>query len=170
MGDPLKVYIRWLIRRDMPEVLGIERQAFGDDAWTEEEFMRCLRHRNVIGLVAEDSRQEAVVGFLLFELHKTRLHLLNFAVAAADRRRGVGRQMVEKLKRKLGPRRRARITAEVRETNLPAQKFFRSCGFRAMTILRAYYEDSGDDAYLMQFRRLEPAETEMGREEAQKTP
>ena len=45
-----------------------------------------------------------------------------------------------------------RITLEVRETNLPAQLFFKSAGFRAVTVLRAYYEDSPEDAYLMQYR------------------
>jgi ribosomal-protein-alanine N-acetyltransferase len=40
----------------------------------------------------------------------------------------------------------------VRETNLPAQLFFKAAGFRAVTVLRAYYEDSPEDAYLMQFR------------------
>lgn len=159
MGDPLKVYIRWMIRRDMAEVLSIERQAFGDYAWTEEDFIRCLRTRNCIGLVAEDSRQEAVVGFMIYECHKSRLHLLNFAVAAADRRRGVGRQMIDKLLGKLSKERRVRITAEVRETNLPAQKFFRSGGFRAVTILRSYYEDAPEDAYLMQYRYEELAGT-----------
>jgi ribosomal-protein-alanine N-acetyltransferase len=30
--------------------------------------------------------------------------------------------------------------------------FFKAAGFRAVTVLRAYYEDSPEDAYLMQFR------------------
>jgi ribosomal-protein-alanine N-acetyltransferase len=41
---------------------------------------------------------------------------------------------------------------EVRETNLAAQLFFRSAGFRAVSVLRAFYEDSPEDAYLMQYR------------------
>ena len=39
-------------------------------------------------------------------------------------------------------------------TNLPAQLFFKAAGFRAVTVLRAYYEDSPEDAYLMQFRHV----------------
>jgi ribosomal-protein-alanine N-acetyltransferase len=39
----------------------------------------------------------------------------------------------------------------VRETNLPAQLFFRAAGFRAVTVLRDFYRDSDEDAYLMQF-------------------
>ncbi|HEV3083032.1 MAG TPA: ribosomal-protein-alanine N-acetyltransferase RimI, partial [Gemmataceae bacterium] len=40
---------------------------------------------------------------------------------------------------------------EVRESNLPAQLFFKSQGFKAVRVLRRYYEDSGEDAYLLQY-------------------
>ena len=73
------------------------------------------------------------------------------------RRREVGRQMIEKLVGKLSSQRRTRITLEVRETNLAAQLFFKSAGFRAVTVLRAYYEDSPADAYLMQSRHAPDA-------------
>jgi ribosomal-protein-alanine N-acetyltransferase len=59
--------------------------------------------------------------------------------------------MASKLVAKLSSQRRARITLEVRETNLAAQLFFKQSGFRATNVLRAFYEDSPEDAYLMQF-------------------
>lgn len=143
-----RVHIRWMIRRDMPEVLNIERESF-EFPWFEEDFIRCLRQRNCIGMVAEHG--ERVVGFMIYELHKTRLHILNFAVARNMRMRGVGKQMADKLASKLSSQRRTRITLEVRETNLPAQLFFKKVGFRATDVLRSYYEDSPEDAYVMQF-------------------
>jgi ribosomal-protein-alanine N-acetyltransferase len=148
-GSSLKVHIRWMIRRDLAEVQAIENESF-EFAWQEDDFLRCLRQRNCIGMVAECEGR--VVGYMLYELHKTRLHVLNFAVSSAVRRRGVGRQMVAKLVGKLSPERRTRVALEVRETNLPAQVFFRSCGFRAVSVVRGYYADSPEDAYVMQFR------------------
>jgi ribosomal-protein-alanine N-acetyltransferase len=147
--EQMRVHIRWMIRRDMPEVLQAEQESF-EFAWTEEDFLRCLRQRNCIGMVAEQG--EKVVGFMIYELHKAKLHILNFAVGPACRRAGVGAQMVAKLISKLSSHRRTRITLEVRETNLPAQLFFRAQGFKAMRVLRAYYEDSGEDAFQMQYR------------------
>ena len=144
----LRVHIRWMIRRDMPEVLAIEQESF-EFPWFEEDFIRCLRQRNCIGMVAEHG--ERVVGFMIYELHKTRLHILNFAVTQNMRGRGIGRQMAEKLVSKLSSQRRTRITLEVRETNLIAQLFFKQVGFRATNVLRSYYEDSPEDAYVMQF-------------------
>jgi ribosomal-protein-alanine N-acetyltransferase len=145
----LQVHIRWMIRRDMPEVLAIEQQCF-EFPWYEEDFIRCLRQRNCIGMVAEHN--ERVVGFMIYELHKARLHILNFAVHEDLRRRGIGSQMIKKLIGKLSRERRNRLMLEIRETNLPAQLFFRALGFRAVSVLRDFYDDTPEDAYLMQYR------------------
>lgn len=145
----VRVHIRWMIRRDMLEVLEIEGESF-EFPWLEEDFIRQLRQRNCIGMVAE--HEDRVVGFMVYELNKTRLHVLNFAVAADYRHMGVGSQMIAKLIGKLSAQRRTRIVLEVRETNLPAQLFFRASGFRAVSVLRDYYEDTPEDAYLMQYR------------------
>jgi [ribosomal protein S18]-alanine N-acetyltransferase len=150
----LKVQIRWMIRRDMAEVLAIEGQSF-EFHWTEEDFLCCLRQRNCIGMVAEHDGR--VVGFMIYELFKTQLHVLNFAVSPAARRLGVGAQMIEKLINKLSQQRRKQITLHVRETNLPAQLFFQRYGFRAVCVLRDHYKDTSEDAYVMQYT-LEEAE------------
>src|SRR5690606_32542002 len=104
-----------------------------------DDFINCLRQRNCIGMVADHA--DKVVGFMIYELHKTRLHVLNFAVSAEARRRGVGTQMLAKLRGKLSEQRRNRILLEVRETNLAAQLFFRDTGFKAVNVLRGYYAD-----------------------------
>jgi ribosomal-protein-alanine N-acetyltransferase len=137
-----------MIRRDMREVLEIEQEAF-EFPWSDEDFTRCLRQRNCIGMVAEAG--DAVVAFMIYELHRNRLHVLNFAVTRSHRRLGVGTRMMQKLIGKLTPDRRSRIVLEVRETNLPAQLFFRTMGFRAISVLKDFYQDTTEDAYLMHF-------------------
>ena len=145
----VRVHIRWMIRRDMPEVLAIEKECF-EFPWLEEDFINCLRQRNCIGMIAE--HDDRVVGFMIYELHKTRIHVLNFVVAKDYQRQGVGSQMIAKLTGKLSNQRRSRIVLEVRETNLSAQLFFRENGFRAVSVLRSYYADTPEDAYIMQYR------------------
>jgi [ribosomal protein S18]-alanine N-acetyltransferase len=89
--------------------------------------------------------------------------VLNFAVHPKYRRRGIGGQMLHKLVSKLSPDRRNRIMLEVRETNLGAQLFFKAQSFRAVSVLRDFYEDTTEDAYLMQYRystSIADAETE----------
>ena len=147
----LDIEIRWAINRDTPTLLAIEAASF-EDPWTEEELLRCLRQRNTIGMVAE--LDDDVVGFMIYELHKNSLHLASLAVDPQYRRRGIGRAMIRSLTGKIGLGSvRNRITLEVRESNLPAQLFFKSQGFRAVQVLRDFYENSTEDAYLMQYRR-----------------
>jgi len=159
------VHIRWMIRRDMPAVLAIEELSF-EFPWNEEEFIRCLRQRNSIGMVAEID--DLIVGYMIYELHKNRLHITNFAVSPTNRRFSIGSQMIDKLKSKLSYTRRNRLMLEVRETNLAAQLFFKEQGFRAISVLRGFYEDSPEDAYLMQHRYV-PSPEELAYQEANST-
>jgi ribosomal-protein-alanine N-acetyltransferase len=145
----IRVRIRYMIRRDMPAVLAIEAQVF-EFPWLEDDFIRSLQQRNCIGMVAD--YEDRVVGFMLYELHKSRIHVLNFAVTDDFRRCGVGSQMIVKLSAKLSPQRRTCIILEVRETNLAAQLFFRENGFRAVSVLRDHFDDTPEDAYIMQRR------------------
>ena len=143
-----RVHVRWMIRRDMPEVLGIEHASF-EFPWCEEEFLRVLRQRNCIGMVAEQG--ERIVGYMIYELHRNRISVLDFATHPEFRRHGIGQQMVVKLVGKLSSQRRSRIALCVRETNLPAQLFFRVVGFRAVEVIREHFQDSGEDAFAMHY-------------------
>lgn len=142
-----ELLIRWLIRRDMCEVVSIETESY-DNPWSEEDFLCCLRQRNCIGMVAE--RNGRVVGFMIYELHKAKLRILNFAVAEHARMEGVGTRMIKRLVDKLSQQRRKAIDLIVRERNLDAQLFFKSQGFVAHEVLRGHYED--EDAYYMNYQ------------------
>lgn len=147
----IDVAIRWMIRRDMKHVLDIENHSFWLP-WSEDDFIRHLRQRNCIGMIAEHHAD--IVGFMVYELHRSHLYLTNFAVHERYRRRGIGNAMIHKLKNKLSFQRRRIMSVHVRETNVDAQLFFRSCGLRATEVVRGFYEsdETDEDAYLMQLR------------------
>lgn len=146
----IPVHVRWMIHRDMPEVLQIEAEAFGadDDRWDEEAFLKCLRSRDTIGMVAEHG--DSVLGFMVYRLFGGSLNLANIAVRADCRRHQVGAQLVDKLTKRLSLRRPV-LRLGVCETNLGAQLFFRRLGFRASKVLRGRY-DGERDAYVMECR------------------
>lgn len=145
-------HIRWCIRRDMPEVLGIENARF-EFPWSEDDFIGYLRQRNCIAMVAE--HDERIVGFMVYDLHKTELHLLNFAVHAACDRRDVGTAMIRKLASKLYSGRRERIVFHVRESNLDGLLFLKAMGFVATDIIRGKWIETEDDAIVMTLRHGE---------------
>ncbi len=151
--EQVEIRIRWLIRKDMLEVLEIEHQSF-EFSWSEEDFLIALRQRNCIGMVAEGygtDYRDKILGFMIYELHRSTLNVLNFAVHPEFRRRKVGSQMTDKLKDKLSQQGKQEIILELKETNLPAQLFFKSQGFRAIGVLRNHYENT-DDAYVMRYK------------------
>ena len=139
--------IRWIIRRDMPEVRVIEKASF-EFPWSRDDFILALRQRNCVGMVAET---DAIVGYMLYELHKEQLNIINFAVSPSFKRQGIGREMIEKLKSKLHEKRKSSLCVGIRETNFEAQQFFRASGFQVTNTLKNYYEDTTEDTYLMKF-------------------
>ena len=148
MKTEIKTQTRWLIRRDHPAVLDIERACF-EYVWTEEDFIYHSRQRNCIGVVAE--HDYTIVGFIIYELHKMKLRIINFAVHPDYQRRGVGAGMIDVLKFKISQQPRDEIVVNVRDSNLVAQKFFRSQGFLWNETLHNHYDDTTEDAYVMSY-------------------
>ncbi|MBI2636444.1 ribosomal protein S18-alanine N-acetyltransferase [Candidatus Peregrinibacteria bacterium] len=152
-----------MIRHDLPYVLHISGRSFDWD-WSENDFLQCLRQRDCIGMVAEHGCSN-IVGYMIYQLKKAKFHILNFAVHPAWRRMNVGGAMVEKLVAMLDNRRRTRLTMEIRESNLPGQSFFRKKEFAATGVTRNFYDDTGEDAYRMQYRAYPPNELELQEEQ-----
>ncbi len=157
-ANKLKVALRWMIERDFQEIIGIEEARF-PWPWTQQDLVGCLRRRNCIGLVAEiyepeTKRHGAIAGFLIYELAKAELGIVNMAVHAACERQNVGTELVWKLVTLLSPQkgRRKKIVAEVRETNVDAQLFFKALGFRAVAVIDSPYIENDEDAIAFEYR------------------
>ena len=142
-----EVHIRWIIRRDMPEVLDIESR-LNPYPWEEDDFIRHLRQRNTIGMVAE--KHDEVIGFLIYELHKNHIDVLKLAVDPDRRKESIGSQLSRKIIGKLTPQRRRRALITLRKSNLSGQLFLKSCGWFATKFLQGWYDDSGEDGYVME--------------------
>lgn len=141
--------VRWMIRRDMPEVVAIESLSFPDPI-PERDIIATLRKRNVIGMVVEEC--DRVIGFVVYELHTRRVQAIRLAVHPNHRRRGIGKMMIEKLRSKLSYDRRNKLGADVRESNLNGQLFLRSMGFKWTSTVAGLYPDTNEDAYLLCYR------------------
>ena len=50
------------------------------------------------------------------------------------------------------------LTLEVRKSNLAAQSMYKSLGFIELGVRKRYYEDNGEDAYLMVCQNLPPVQ------------
>lgn len=157
----MSLQIRWMIRRDLAEVLEIEWLCFRFP-WGERDFIRSLRHTRTIGLVMEESG--AVVAYALYELgdpydlERSPPCITNLAVIPRLHDRGLGRRLVEDISRRLLRNKRDRLEVFVADFNLDAQHFFAACGFRALGVARDHYEEPIGDAVRFCRRLTERAE------------
>jgi ribosomal-protein-alanine N-acetyltransferase len=93
-----------------------------------------------------------VVGFMLAWRAADELHLTDLGVSEPARRRGIARELVEGLRRE-GEQTGARvILLEVRESNAAARALYRALGFGELDRRARYYDDTGEDAVVMQLQ------------------
>ena len=74
---------------------------------------------------------------------------MNVAVAPEYRRRGIARELLERLFEVTGGDARRGYTLEVRVSNLDAIRLYERLGFEARGIRRGYYTDNREDALIM---------------------
>lgn len=145
--------IRWLIRRDVPEIIAIDRMSFTNPV-SAEDIAAQMRATSMIWLVAV--HDDRIVGYIAYSLLKHQFAVDRLAVAPAFRRRGVASALVRKITRKMNDGLRSKVHVQVSERDLEAQLFFRSAGFRyGATICEC---DSGAEReyYLLQCCRERP--------------
>lgn len=120
--------IRWLIRRDLEQVLALDRQCFFD-CWSEETYLTTLRQRNCIAMVVE-LNDHTIAGVMVYELHKGRIELLRLFVGNEFQNRGIGSAMVGKLIHKLGEQGRNVVAINVNEWEIDAHLWLAERQFR----------------------------------------
>ncbi len=144
-----EVGVRRLVYADLPAVLAIERRSF-QTPWSLAMFVLELSKPSGICLASEDG--QGIVGYLVGSRYGDVRHLMNVAVAPERRRQGIAGGLIGRLFEAAGAR--ARITLEVRKSNLGAIEMYERFGFRPAGHRRRYYHDNGEDALIMW---LEPA-------------
>jgi len=139
----VRAHIRWMIRRDLPQVAQIE-SIDSENHWSLEELEARLRVRTCISMVCVDPC-DTVLAYMMYEPHKNHLRVVNFTVNPKFRRRSVGKHMIEKLQCKLSER-RPTLELLVREGNLAAQLFLKRMGFECDEIVKDWFvDDSGSE-------------------------
>ena len=132
---------------DLEVVAAIERECFRIP-WSEDALRPELaddgRH---LPLIAEVEGEAA--GFALVWVVADELHLVNFAVRPALRRRGIGRALLAEVLDRARERDLRRVTLEVREGNEAARALYREFGFVEIALRPAYYPDTREDAVIM---------------------
>jgi ribosomal-protein-alanine N-acetyltransferase len=143
--------IRQMTQEDMPAVIALEQSAFRNP-WSPELLRRELEHDwSTILLVEEHEANGArrLLGLAIFWIVQDEVHVLNVATAPEQRRRGVGRAVMDEVLARGRQRRCSLATLEVRRSNEAAIGLYKSLGFRSVGVRPNYYVDEKEDAIVM---------------------
>lgn len=126
----------------------IEIAAGSSDAaqWSRESYSSLLE-AGAQGWVTASG--EAVLGFLLARRAGDELEILNLAVSAASRRKGIGSVLLREALSWASQNEVANVHLEVRASNDAARRFYESHGFRIAGQRPGYYSHPPDDAVLL---------------------
>jgi ribosomal-protein-alanine N-acetyltransferase len=154
-----KSTIRWMIRKDLPDIVKIEATS-QIDALSVQNLVVCLAKKNMIGLVAnkfdKNLQKDIIVGYAIYEMNKSSIKIQRIGVHHLYQRMGIGTQLVSRIlglsidnKPVVPTKKNTTVDIILRETNLEAQLFFRSQKFKAVEILKKSFDDTLEDGYLM---------------------
>jgi ribosomal-protein-alanine N-acetyltransferase len=135
--------------RDLPAVMEIEVLSF-NAPWVEEFFIAEMR--GVVSNAVVGYEEGMLAAYAVYRVVADESHLMNLAVH--PKRRGVGhsREILEYAMRDARDKGAQRMFLEVRPSNRVARNLYMSYGFYIAGIRRAYYEDNGEDALMMEAR------------------
>lgn len=131
---------------DVPEVLHLEREAFGQMAWHAGDFEAAIASKCDFPLVI---RTTGLAGYAVLRIIAPEAEVENICVAPACRRSGVGEALMEEMLRLAAERDAERIFLEVRAHNEPAKALYRKRGFVESYRRRNYYQGPTEDAIIM---------------------
>ncbi len=132
--------LREAVREDLDAIAAVQAASPEASAWNPADYLKYDCRVAVI-----DHR---IAGFLVSRaIADGEREILNVAVAPADRRRGIGRALVEN---ELA-RGRAEWFLEVRESNRAAINLYISMGFEIAGTRADYYHDPSEAAIVMRF-------------------
>ena len=139
--------IRRMNREDLDAVTAIEEATFAIP-WSRESFRQELE-RNVAARYLVAETEGRVVGYAGAWVILDESHITNIAVLEAYRGRGIGKRLTQALLQYLSNLGACYATLEVRVSNERAQNLYKGLGFVSVGKRKRYYEDNGEDAFLM---------------------
>ena len=157
VSAPGKLLIRSCAPADLERIALIERDSFSDP-WSFEAFSAALALRHLRFLVAEEmtaasqgsrAGDRGLVGYVVALVLGDEGEIADVAVAPVARRRGIARQLLQRVMAELVQVGVRTLYLEVRESNSAARALYASLGFQQVGRRRGYYQHPSEDALLL---------------------
>lgn len=136
------IRIRAATEADLDQISRIQSDSPEASRWNVAAYLSY----SCLVAVDDPNGRERIAGFLVTrETAPGEREILNIAVDAPLRRRGVARDLVKQMLDGF----QGSVFLEVRQSNLAARKLYHSLGFEAVGIRKYYYGDPEESAIVM---------------------
>jgi ribosomal-protein-alanine N-acetyltransferase len=152
MANEADVAIRQASERDADGIHSILQESPEASLWTVTSIEDVFQQPRVAAFIAD--RDGTAVGFIIARSVAGEAEILNLAVRARHRRRGVAGKLFQRLLTELQEQKAARLFLEVRETNANAIGFYRKLGFTQIGRRDGYYRNPSGNALVLE-KKLE---------------
>lgn len=140
------IEFRPMQKADVPRIAELEKVCFRSP-WSEDSLKKELKNKIAYYRVGEVDGTIAAYGgmWVLFG----EAHITNVAVAPEYRGNGYGRALMQSMIDTAVLHGADSMTLEVRESNTVAQNLYLSMGFEIAGRRKKYYQDTGEDGFIM---------------------
>ena len=138
--------IRNMKEADAKTLADMEKELF-PDSWSRTALLETYKQNHAKILLAEEA--DEILGYVIVYCVLDEAEIARIAVSPKRRRQGVGRCLLDELRRMGKEQGISRILLDVRESNRGARAFYEAYGFAQDGIRRNYYQQPEEHAILM---------------------
>lgn len=155
--ETLSLQIRRAIPADIEGLVNIEEKCF-TSPWSRESIFNDLENNPCARYLVCEYNNE-LIGYAGIWIILDEGHITNIAILPEFRSLGIGKILFQCLLEYASNLGVSYTTLEVRQSNLLAQKMYKSMNFFHVHTRKKYYEDNGEDAYLMVCDKMPEADS-----------
>jgi ribosomal-protein-alanine acetyltransferase len=130
--------------RFLGKLYEIEKQCFGQEAFTKQQLTYLLTEYNAIGLAARVNSE--IAGFAIarvdIERNTSFGHILTVDIAPAYRRKGIAQKLLQEIETIFREKSIKECRLEVREDNVAALNLYQKLGYKKVGKLEKYYGEA----------------------------
>lgn len=140
--------ITWMNKSHHKRVIEIDELCFAYP-WSPRDLETITSPPEAIGHIAICNHE--IIAYMVIRAKGKTMQILRLGVHPDFRKQSVGTQLVDRVKNRLNSNLRTKIIAEVEDTNLLGQLFFRDMEFKATKVLNDNRPDQTGRYYLFEY-------------------
>jgi ribosomal-protein-alanine N-acetyltransferase len=140
----MKTTIEDATTKDLDQLYEIENKCFRRDAFSKRQIAQLLMDHNSIGLLARYDGKAVgfIIGRISVEEEALTGHIITLDVLPAQRRKGIGRRLLQELESIFAGKNIKESYLEARIDNVTALRLYERMGYCRIGKLKNYYGDA----------------------------